>query len=72
VVLPRERQDRMVDPAVEHGLKLAEFMTCRPAAEPEDRLSTSGTDLPKHHRSRVMLACLLAPVWLPGLTKVLL
>jgi len=53
-----------VDPAMEDGLKLAEFMTCRPAAGPEDRLSTSGADRPKRHWSSVMMACLLAPVWL--------
>lgn len=59
-------------PAVEHGLKLAEVMTCRPAAGPEDRLGTPGAYLPKRHRSSVMMACLLAPVWLSGPAKVLL
>ena len=70
--LPRVLQDRIVHPAVEHGWQLAEVMTCRPAAEPEDRLSMSGADLPKRHRSGVMTACLLAAVWLSGPAKVLL
>ena len=72
VLLPRILQDRIVHPAVEHGLKLAEFMTCRPAAGPEDRLGASGADLPKRHPSGVMMACLLAPVWLSGPAKIVL
>jgi hypothetical protein len=72
VLLPRVLQNRIVHPVVEHGLKLAEFMTCRAAGGPEGRLSTSGADPPKRHRSRVVMPCLLAPVWLSGSTKVLL
>ena len=32
----------------------------------------AGANLPKRHRSRVMMACLLAAVWLSGPARILL
>jgi hypothetical protein len=59
-------------PAVEHDLKLAEFITYCPAVEREDRLSTFGPTCRNAVAEQVMMVCLLALVWLSGPVKILL